>query len=168
MRISRADLVAPVLAIVVGGLIGVSLSDSFLLLSRSDVPSPDPVVVPSATAEAVRPEEQRARATMVYREQWAPLHMPDASGGPRVYVRVPIRKDGTGRIDLSLRTDPEDIEQRLFYVDGVRFGSSDLSLDQRDIESIESLKGDAAVALYGEEAFAGVIRVTLKEGQHRR
>ena len=67
MRLSRSDLVAPVLAIVVGGVIGVSLSDSFLHLSRSDdVPAPDPAVVLSATQEAVRLEEQRAMARNAY------------------------------------------------------------------------------------------------------
>ena len=41
------------LAIIAGGLIGASLSFSFLALSRSnDVPAPDPVVAPSATVES--------------------------------------------------------------------------------------------------------------------
>ncbi len=51
MRLTRADLV-PVLTIIAGGVIGGSLSFSFLALSPSgDVPAPDPVVAPSAPAE---------------------------------------------------------------------------------------------------------------------
>ncbi len=65
MRLSRTDLV-PMLTIIAGGAIGFSLSvgilmTSLVLLSRSDdVPAPDPVVVPSASAEALRLEEQKA------------------------------------------------------------------------------------------------------------
>ncbi len=51
MSLSRMDFV-PLLAIVAGGVIGGSLSFSFLALSPSgDVPAPDPVVAPSAPAE---------------------------------------------------------------------------------------------------------------------
>ncbi len=50
MRLSRTDLL-PVLAVVAGGVIGASLSFSFLALSPSGVPAPDPVVAPSAPAE---------------------------------------------------------------------------------------------------------------------
>ena len=51
MRLSHTHIV-PLLTIVAGGVIGASLSFSFLALSRSgDVPGPDPVVAPSAPAE---------------------------------------------------------------------------------------------------------------------
>ncbi len=54
MRLSRADLVAPVLAIVVGGAIGglVTLSPLVPRAPSDDVPAPDPVVAPSMTSEA--------------------------------------------------------------------------------------------------------------------
>ena len=53
MRLSRTDLV-PVLAIVAGGLIGASLSFSFLGQSPADdVLVPDQVVVPSPTLQTV-------------------------------------------------------------------------------------------------------------------
>ena len=56
MRLSRTDLI-PVLAIVAGGLIGASLSFSFLGQSPADdVLVPDPVVVPSPTVQTVRIE----------------------------------------------------------------------------------------------------------------
>ena len=48
MRIYRTNQIAT-LAIVAGGVIGASLSISFL--GSGDVPAPDPVVVPSAPAE---------------------------------------------------------------------------------------------------------------------
>ncbi len=60
MRLSQTDLV-PVLTIIAGGAIGLSLSagilmPSLLLESRSDVvPSPDPVVAPSPIAEPSTP-----------------------------------------------------------------------------------------------------------------
>ncbi len=51
MRLSRRDFV-PLLTIVAGGVIGASLSFSFLAFTPSgDVPAPDPVVAPSAPAE---------------------------------------------------------------------------------------------------------------------
>ncbi len=60
MRLSQSDVV-PVLTIIAGGAIGLSLSagilmPSLLLESRSDVvPSPDPVVAPSPIAEPSTP-----------------------------------------------------------------------------------------------------------------
>ncbi len=58
MRLSRTDLVAPVLAIVAGGVIGVSLTFSPVVLwsPSGDVPVPDPVVAPSPTLQIVRIE----------------------------------------------------------------------------------------------------------------
>ena len=157
MRLSRTDLV-PVLTIVAGGVIGASFTFSFL--SRPDgVSAPDPVVALSATS-GDRIEADRVEISPD--EQWIMLYIPDTDGGePRVYVRR--RKDGTGRVDLSFRPDVESQERPLFYIDGVRFGSSDLSLKLDAIESIETVSGDAAVALYGGEAFAGVVRISLKE-----
>ena len=59
MRLPRTDLV-PVLAIIAGGAIGVLGFSTLILLSPSnDVPAPDPVVAPSATAEFRRFLEQR-------------------------------------------------------------------------------------------------------------
>ncbi len=60
MRLSRTDFV-PVLAIVAGGVIGASLSFSFLRSPSGDVPVPDPVVAPSPTLQIVRIEVQPIR-----------------------------------------------------------------------------------------------------------
>ena len=59
MRLNRTDLV-PLLAIVVGGVIGVSLSFSNLESRSGEVPAPDPVDVPSMTSEARADAVERA------------------------------------------------------------------------------------------------------------
>jgi len=57
----------------------------------------------------------------------------------------------------------------LIYVDGVRVigvgNRRDViaELNPDDIERIEIIKGDAAAALFGEEAAAGVIQIFLKK-----
>ncbi len=64
MRLTRTDFV-PLLAIIAGGVIGGSLSFSFLMRwsPSDDVPAPDPVVAPFATAESApdRLEEAQRR-----------------------------------------------------------------------------------------------------------
>ena len=57
----------------------------------------------------------------------------------------------------------------LIYIDGVRVataaglaGSPLDDFDPNDIESIEIIKGGAALALYGSEAAAGVIQIVTK------
>ncbi len=51
MKLSRSDLL-PVLTIVVGGVIGASLSFGFLGSRSNDVPAANPIVAPSMTPEA--------------------------------------------------------------------------------------------------------------------
>ena len=157
MRLSRTDLL-PVLTIVAGGLVGASVS--FRLMSSDDVPAPDPVVVPTASRAVV--------ALSIPPDVWVPLILPNMKGEPWVYVRIPYGKDGAARIDrsvldLSFRPDVENQERSLFYIDGVRFGSADLSLELHTIENIQGVRGAAAIALYGEEASAGVVLISLKE-----
>ncbi len=83
---------------------------------------------------------------------------------------VPARMYQSQRISRrSLRevTDRPGVSP-LTYIDGVRIDGISFidSLNPDDIESIEVVKGDAAVALYGEEASGGVIQIRLKEGRH--
>ena len=59
MKLSRTDLV-PVLAIVTGGVIGASLSFSFLGSRSNDVPAANPIVAPSMTPEARADAIERA------------------------------------------------------------------------------------------------------------
>ncbi len=66
MRLSRIDLL-PLLAIMAGGVLGASLSFSFLALSPSGVPAPDPVVAPALTLEDRFEVESEVELTP---EQW--------------------------------------------------------------------------------------------------
>ena len=157
MNLARSKRVAG-LTILAGGVLGASLTFGFLG-SRSDaVPAHNPVVAASVTTEdriEVVPVE------IAPHPRWT-LFCPDTCRErPWVYMRLPLRKDGI--VDLSFRPDVESQERALFYIDGVRFGSSDLSMDWRTVESVETVRGNAAVALYGEEAFAGVVLISLKE-----
>ncbi len=177
MRLSPTDLAAPVLAIIAGGAIGGLLTLSPLVLWA---PS-DPVVAPSATAEALRLEEQRAvaRAAYLFGELAA------ARSGIRASsVRRENRLDGTVVTGGRIEVDPVEISpdgqqwiarQSPVYVDGVRvYNDAGVSasvlndLNPQDIESIEVVKAAAAVALYGEEASGGVIQITLKEDRPQR
>ena len=87
------------------------------------------------------------------------------------FTDIRVRVEGDVRDGLvTLIWEVEEQERRaqpLFYIDGVRMGISFIeSLDPDDIESIEIVKGDAAVALYGEEASVDVILISLKEERH--
>ena len=57
-----------------------------------------------------------------------------------------------------------DLVPVLIYIDGVRVNVLD-DFNTEDIESVEVIKGPAAATLYGEEASAGVIRISLKEAR---
>ena len=148
MRFSRTDLV-PMLAIIGGGAASVLISGSLLLWSPSDdVPAPGHRVAPSMrvpASPAISPDGQ-----------WIAFQS-HASGEPWIYVR-----------GLHEVTDPPEVLP-LVYVDGVRVETSFIeSLNPDDIERIEVVKGEAAVALHGEEASSGVIQISLKEARHRR
>ncbi len=84
-------------------------------------------------------------------------------------TRIRIR----GQTSLSLSNEP------VYYVDGVRVESGDVSLsigtggqapsrvndiNPEDIANIEVVKGPAASTLYGTQAANGVIRITTKHG----
>ena len=155
MSIARTNVVAG-LTLVVSMAIGGVLLFSFLGSRSGDVPAPNPVVATSVTTE------DRIEVVPVEPHPLWTLFCPDTCGErPWVYVRLPLKKDGT--VDLSFRPDVESQERARFYIDGLRFGSSDLRMDWRTVESVETVRGDAAVALYGEEAFAGVVLISLKE-----
>lgn len=56
-------------------------------------------------------------------------------------------------------------QEPLYVVDGVIVESS--KIDQNDLASVQALKGDAAVALYGSRAANGVVIITTKSGQKK-
>ena len=133
MRLSRTDLV-PVLAIIAGGAFGVIATGSVLLQSSADqVPAPTPVV---------------ASTTL-----------------PLIYIDgVRIRSDrGTPPLEIMLRADDviassavrSALDQWLEVT-----GTSPSLID--GVQGIEILRGEAAVARYGEEASGGVILVSLR------
>ena len=94
MRLSRTHLI-PVLTIVAGGVIGVSLSFSFLGRSPAvDVPAPNPVVAPSATRETDRRLEPLARET-------AEQQLADAVRRPEDHAAA-MRRAPTGLTTLEV------------------------------------------------------------------
>ena len=71
-------------------------------------------------------------------------------------------------INIRGFSDIEAGDQPLIYVGGIRVNGAAAGgvldgIDPSDIESIEILKGPAAAVLYGTEASAGVIHITMKE-----
>jgi len=57
-----------------------------------------------------------------------------------------------------------DLASPLTFIDGVEVEKAELKhLDKVDIEAVEVIKGEAAVALYGERARDGVIRITTRK-----
>ena len=71
--------------------------------------------------------------------------------------------EGAAR-QIRIRTNGTDPEARpVIYVDGVRFEGAFADLGPEDIESIDVLKGDAAVEQYGEEGEHGVIIIKKRK-----
>ena len=186
MQLPRTDLL-PVLAIVGGGAIGMlSLGPLVLWSPPDDVAEQitadaqagvDPVVIESVEVEGnIRLADltiiamgglDEGSAYTIFDIQQATKSM-WATGQ---FKDIRVRVEGDVRDGLvTLIWEVEEQERRaqpLFYIDGVRMGISFIeSLDPDDIESIEIVKGDAAVALYGEEASVDVILISLKEERH--
>ena len=77
------------------------------------------------------------------------------TGMPGGAARVAIR----GNASLNGSAEP------LYVVDGAVVKST--SIDQEDLASIQVLKGQTAVSLYGSQAANGVIIITTKSGQKK-
>ena len=85
---------------------------------------------------------------------------------------VHAEEEARVRIEMSEEKGLREVggAEPLVYIDGVRIaeGKEILeSLDPDDIERIEVLKGDAAEAMYGDEASAGVVQIFMKDGATR-
>ena len=172
MRLSRTHLV-PVLAIVAGGVIGASLSFSFLALAPSgDVPATEwssEITGFPVPTETVGGTQRRAigNAVAVVDAAAITAQVSITSMQQMLAARTPglnfTRSDGTlgagSSIDIRGFSSILIGNQPLIYVDGIRVdgfrdagGSGGSALDDinpEDIESIEVIKGPAAATLYG-------------------
>ena len=127
MRLARTDLF-PLLTIMAGGVIGASLSFS-LLGSRSDVPTPEPVVTPS---EVLAPE--RVVTPPVTPE----LEMPKRIGVDGMVVLTGARMKANGmiltgdRIEVHLDGDRMVLTGGRIEVDGMI-----LTGDRIEVENLQ-------------------------------
>jgi len=86
-------------------------------------------------------------------------------------AQVQIRRDDAVRVDgpgLIVRGQKGGMASPIYFIDGKRVDESafsKLKLDPKQIESVEVVKGPAAVAAYGVDAAAGAIVVKTKAGK---
>lgn len=95
-----------------------------------------------------------------------PRWTPGMRDGEPVRVRytLPIMFSLGSHKKPSASPDAEKAETPLVYIDGVRRPLTDMDgIKKEMIESVSVLKGDEAVARFGEEARAGVILVVMKK-----
>jgi TonB family protein len=84
--------------------------------------------------------------------------VPDPMAGTGVQAEL---SEALSDVKLEGPGDPP-----LIYVDGVRVEESALArFTPEGIETVEVIKGEAAIATYGPEASSGVVLITLKEAQ---
>jgi len=108
---------------------------------------------PTITIRTKTPDGQPAQLAMRRR---------DASAGQGLDS---VRVDGPG---LIVRGQKAGMASPIFFIDGKRVDESafsKLKLDPKQIESVEVVKGPAAVAAYGVDAVAGAIVVKTKAGR---
>ena len=157
MRLSGTDLL-PVLTIMAGGIVGTSLSFGFLGSRSADVPSV--VYEYAATLEPVQARPVSPEGAMTCIPNGVVSSTPSVNGSRR---------------DLVVKISPDERRGRFLYqplicVDGVNVDMRDLMrIPREDIESIERLAADAAIALYGaRRGSAGATLYTLKEDRRGR
>jgi TonB family protein len=73
-----------------------------------------------------------------------------------------LAQDPPDRNATALLLDGITPERPIIFVDGVRIEGDLQALDPNDIAHVEVLRGETAVAAYGEEAAGGVVRITTK------
>jgi beta-lactamase regulating signal transducer with metallopeptidase domain len=87
-------------------------------------------------------------------------------GAPRTVTRRQGDSTRFSGADVVLRGKTAGLAQPIMFIDGKRVDQTALSkLDRSQIESVEVVKGPAAVATYGPEAVAGAIVVKTKAGK---
>ncbi|MGH7555991.1 MAG: M56 family metallopeptidase, partial [Longimicrobiales bacterium] len=126
-----------------------------ILLDPSLPPPPPPPPPPDGAAAA-------DKIKMTY-EQLETLKQSEASE-----VRVPMRitsenRVAEGRVNWPPSIAVDQTQQPIVYIDGHLVAPSEINrLDPSQIESVEVLKGPAALRNYGEHAVNGVILITTK------
>ena len=162
MRLSRTDLV-PALTIIAGGAIGALLTFSPLVLRSPANDEPVPVRLVRATSDDGR---TRVRSVSVRSTDGRTVVFVSSDG--RTYRFRSVDKDPD---PVAISPDGQWIAYRaqpLIYIDGASVGTFfPADVDPDDVEGIEVVTGEAAVALSGEEASAGVILISLKEERRR-
>lgn len=154
-----------------------AIAGAALLVVACDAPTPsDPAAPrggPEATSAARGTEADAAASTIVppgsrtgtALDSLRPEDVESVSVAPRSGTAEVTDEDGrTFRIRGARTLDLQDLP--LVLIDGRKTnGTSGLDdLDPDEIETIEVIKGPAAVELYGEEARDGVVRIDTRGG----
>lgn len=115
--------------------------------------------VQNINADALN-ESQNSNFVNSLQGKIAGVSVTNAGGSPNSGSQIIIR--GITSINTSQSNEP------MFILDGVPVSggaSAAADINPNDIESVTVLKGAAAAALYGQDAGAGVIMITTKQGQ---
>ncbi len=126
-----------------------------------------------AVAEAMAQHEKAvAEATAKNGDQSATQELQVRLQAELAALRAQLEALESSRRDLEgaiVRADGgESGAAPVIYVDGVRFDGPAENLDPEDIESVEVIKGDAAIAKYGKEGENGVIIVKKRKPGKKR
>lgn len=155
MKLTRLD-VAPLLIIGVSGMVG-----ALFLARRTHGPSPQVTVEPtlrvtsSPDVEWIAEELHEASGAML-RSEGNSITFETTEALERG-AQIRIRRVPRG--GLVTGADPAP----LIYVDGVRTQQEFFDeIEPNQIERIEIVKGEAAIAMYGDDATGGVILIFLK------
>jgi TonB-dependent SusC/RagA subfamily outer membrane receptor len=121
---------------------GAAAEDRIRAVVAADQANPEAVVARVAELRALRQVRLEGRLA------------PDSAG-----LHAEFRVE---RITPELQLRPQAANAPLYIVDGIVVSNALMNLDALDIESIEIVKGAAAVQLYGSRAANGVINITTK------
>lgn len=137
----------PVAAIAIGAVAGAAVSTAVVELT----------VERAAHERVERAERIEIEAPRVTVERPSATARMRISGRPMVTMQRSVITES--------EAEPTDVEP-LVYVDGVRLPNRDAleGIEPSDIDRIEIIKGDAALAEYGPAAEHGVVLVFLKDG----
>ncbi len=151
MRQRRED--ARNIALIVGsGLLGAVAALAGVSLMGSSAEVQDPA--PASELTGLRADRYRTEISYSVREH--PV-------GLRYVRRSDVRLNEGARIRAI-----EPVAAPVVYVDGVRLDGAMEDLSPADIESIDVIKGDAAIEQYGQEGEHGVIIIKKRKPGKKR